>query len=167
MAQKSEIINEIEALAVHCRPPLMDAGVRAGWLSDWCEDLQPFPAEAIRTACRKYRQGGGTKFPTSGVLIPMCREAAGHERPQGRKPEPWRPLDDAEYAALDLPAKIRHQQILAQEARRRAVKHAHGWDRNLLTAPDGYRRCIAQAEGHDAEAARLRGYLRKAPVAAE
>ena len=53
MAEKSEIIDEIDALTVHCRPPPMEAGSRASWLRDWCEDLAKFPIEAIRLGIRE------------------------------------------------------------------------------------------------------------------
>lgn len=178
MASKPEIINEIEGLTVHCRPPLMEADSRAGWLRDWCDDLAEFPIEFIRAAIRDWRQGGNTKFPTPGQILPLIRAKVPVGK-TGQGPEPWRPLDDAEYAALSLREKIRHQLIQASEARRKAgpmfkntsgvgkMRHARGIHLRPEEMPDTWRRWTGIAEQHEAEAQRLRGYLHAKPMAAE
>jgi hypothetical protein len=178
MANKPEIIDEIEGLAVHCRPPIMEVGQRSSWLGDWCNDLAEFEIEAIRGACREWRQSGAIKFPTPGQLLPMVRKRASADRAADHN-GPWRPLSDAEYGALGLREKIRHQQILAAEARRKAgpmwrnppggasiqrPKPGHVEPHEMSPA---YRKWSEIASGHEAEAKRLRGYLRSVPVAAE
>src|ERR1700747_1981343 len=115
MAEKTEILDAIEALAVHCRPPMMEISARTLWLRDWCADLAEFPLEAIVTACRKWRQSGATKFPTPGQLLPLVRDSVPSQG-GGTRVEVWRPLSDAEYQALTVREKIRHHQILSHEA---------------------------------------------------
>jgi len=119
MASRTEIIEAIEGLAVHCRPPLMGVEERGRWLNDWCEDLQEFTGAAVETGCKRWRQGTNPKFPLPGQLLPLVRAAnVGGER-KG-KPEPWRELSAEEYAALTLREKIRHKQIQASNAFTRA-----------------------------------------------
>ena len=167
MATKTEILNEIEPLEAHCRPPPMNELQRAGWLRDWCADLAEFPIEAIAAGCRKWRHSGSTKFPTPGQLLPLIRA----ELPQRREAvnaEPWRPISDAEYEALKLPEKIRHHRILAHDARRKAgPMWVNGKHCTAEEMPEGWRRWNEQAERHEAEAARLTKYLRHSVVAAE
>jgi hypothetical protein len=119
MASRSEIIENIEALAVHCRPPLMGVEERGRWLNDWCEDLREFTAEAVKTGCTRWRQGVNPRFPLPGQLIPMVRAANVGNAPRNR-PEIWRELSNEEYTALSLREKIRHKQIQASNAFSRA-----------------------------------------------
>lgn len=118
MTPKAEILPEIEALAVHCRPPLMEAEHRAMWLRDWCSDLAEFPIDAIRVACRKWRQSGSTKFPTAGQLLPLVRAGLPVER--GPIIGIWRPASEEEYRAMTVREKIRELQIQAHEAHSKA-----------------------------------------------
>ena len=104
MASKSEILPEIEALAVHCRPSLMTVEVRAIWLRDWCDDLAEFPIEAIRAGVRAYRHSGATKFPTPGQLVPMIR--AGQPSQTGPKLDVWREAGVRQGGA-DVPQHLR------------------------------------------------------------
>jgi hypothetical protein len=171
MAQKSEIIDAIEALAVHCRPTLMSVDQRTLWMADWCSDLTQHPIEAILAACRKYRHSGATKFPTAGQLIPLVKASL----PAEQTPDegPWRPLSEPEYDALSLRAKIRHQLILASDARSKAgpmfrntqsvMARAGGEHIQASDMPDTWRRWTDIARGHEAEAARLRSYLHAKP----
>lgn len=165
MANSADIAEEIEALATHCRPPIMTTENRALWLRDWCLDLAGFDIEAIRAAFRKVRHSGAAKFPTPGQVIGMIRQS----QPEVRAPkvEPWRPLSDAEYDALGLPDKIRHRLVLAAEARSEAVRLAvrEGWDRNVADAPACYREQMRIADGHEDEAKRLRSYLKRQAAA--
>lgn len=114
MANKPEIIDVIEGLTVHCRPPIMEASARASWLADWCSDLADFPIESIRLAVRDWRHSASGKFPTPGQLLPLVRSKLPIES-KGR-PQDWAPLSDDEYRALPIRDKIRHQLILAHEA---------------------------------------------------
>jgi hypothetical protein len=176
MASKTETIDAIEALAVHCRPPLMSVEQRELWMRDWCNDLTEFPAEAIATACRKWRHSGSTKFPTPGQLIPLIRDSLPNK--PGEKVQVWRPLSDAEYANLTVRDKIRHQMILAHEAGSKAgpmfrntssggpISKASGIHLTEAEMPDTWRTWTEIQRRHLAEAKRLREYL-KLPAAAE
>lgn len=114
MATKPDIIEAIEALAIHCRPAIMDVEQWSLWLRDWCADLTEFPIEAIAAACRKWRRSGSVKFPTPGQLLPLVREGIPAERTE--RLDSWRLLTDDEYGALSVREKIRHHQILAHQA---------------------------------------------------
>jgi len=176
MADKSDIIDEIERLTVHCRPPIMEADLRAGWLADWCADLTEFPIEAIRLAIREWRHSGSNKFPTPGQLIPMVR---GKLPPEKREREgDWRELSDDEYRALSVREKIRHQLILAHRA---GAKAGPMWRNPENTAnirrpmpghipleemPGAYHHWKHVEAQHLAEAKRLREIINQ-PVAAE
>lgn len=168
MATKSEIIDCIEALAVHCRPPLMTTEQRESWMRDWCDDLAQYPAETIASACRKWRHSGSNKFPTPGQLMPLVREIAPAD--DGPKVEVWRPLTDEEYRALSVREKIRHQLILAHQARCKAgpmyrnergasVGRPMGERLSTEQMPETWHRWSRVAEGHEAEAKRLREIL--------
>lgn len=173
MAARDEIIDCIEALAVHCRPPLMSIEQRALWLRDWCSDLAEFPTDAIATACRKWRHSGSNKFPTPGQLLPLVRDSLPSSH--GPRVEPWRELTEDEYRALSVREKIRHRLILAHEARTKAgpmfrtqramMGRPTGEHLTPEQMPDTWRRWTQIAEGHEAEVARLREHLR-APASA-
>lgn len=179
MAQRTEIASEIEALAVHCRAPLMEVEQRTSWLRDWCNDLADFEIEAIRAGCREWRQSGATKFPTPGQFIPLVRKRINGPKTDPASIQPWRPIGDAEFDALSLRDKIRHHRILAAEARRKAGPMWRNPPAGASVAkpikghipandmPDDWRRWTEIASGHDAEAKRLSGYLRAQPLAAE
>lgn len=169
MAEAHDIREEIESLAVHCRPPLMSVEDRSRWAADWCEDLKDFPIEAIRHACRRWRNGTIPKFPMLGQLVPLIR-AADHGSAKGSKVETWRPLSDAEYRALPLNAKIRHQQILAHEARKTGGPMWTGGQFGKAVAADDmppkWHDAQRRAKAHEAEAKRLREYRTQAEGAA-
>lgn len=169
MADKTEIADAIEALALHCRPPLMAVDQRLLWLRDWCTDLAEFPIEAVQAACRKWRHSAAAKFPTPGQLLPLVRESLPAEKTGAV--EVWRELSDSEYRALTVREKIRHCTILAHEARIKAgpmlvnttLRGSSRISGKHLTSeemPDTWRRWTAIAEGHEAEAKRLREILR-------
>lgn len=167
MADHHEIREEIEALAVHCRPPLMSVEDRARWAADWCDDLKDYPIDAIRHACRKWRMGTVSKFPMLGQLLPLIRAADHEAAARGRKDEAWRPLTDDEYRGLTLREKIRHHQILAHQARTKAgPMWTEGEKGRPLTRdqmPQRWHELQAQADGHDAEVRRLRAMIRPDP----
>lgn len=177
MADKSEIIDQIEALAVHCRPPVMEPTARASWLRDWCDDLVGFPIESIRLGIREYRHCGETKFPTAGKLLPLIRAKLPVEK--GAAVEVWRPLSDDEYAALSIRDKIRHQLILAKLAADRAgpmwknpqggasMKRPTPGHITFEDMPSAYRRWKGVEAGHLAEAKRLREFLKQPGGSAE
>ena len=166
MAERAEIAEEIEALAVHCRPPLMSLEDRSRWLSDWCEDLQEYSIDAIQHACRKWRMGTSPKFPMLGQLVALIK-AADHQRARGDKAEAWRPLSDAEYRGLTVREKIRHHQILAHQAR---TKAGPMWEHGMMgrplareEMPEKWHDLHRLADGHDAEVRRLRAMIRPDP----
>ena len=114
MADKGEIIDAIEGLAVHCRPPLMSVEDKARWMRDWAEDLSEFPIEAILGATKKWRMSGNTKFPTAGQFMPMLRQLIPSDR-EGSS-GPWYEAGPEEYEAMTLREKIREQKIRASVA---------------------------------------------------
>jgi hypothetical protein len=177
MASKSEIIDQIEALAVHCRPPIMSIEQRDLWMRDWCADLADFPLDAIQTACRKWRHSGSTKFPTAGQLVPIVRDSLPVEKTGPVRV--WSEATQAEYESMSLRDKIREHTILAHEARLKAgpmfrnsagatPDKPKGQHLAAEEMPDVWHRWTAEAERHEAEAARLRKFLHgKQPLAAE
>jgi hypothetical protein len=163
MADRHEIAEEIERLAIHCRPPLMSVEDRSMWLEDWCRDLAEYPIDAIRTACQRWRNGADRKFPLPGHLKPLVASAA---RPLGKGPtesvEPWRQLTDDEYQRLSLSEKIRHHRILASEALRKAgPMWRNGGPIAVEDMPEAWHIWKRKAEGHHAEAARLQKNLKR------
>lgn len=161
MASREEITDALDGLAVHCRPPLMSVDDRSRWMADWCKDLAQFPAEAIITACDRWRNGQDRKFPMPGQLIPLVRAVT----PRGDNsaaPKVWGPVSDAEYEGMTLREKARHQSLLATEATRRAGPQ---W-RNKAPVPaedmpPSWHDLHAKAKGHHAEAARLLNIVRE------
>lgn len=169
MADRTEIMDAIEALAVHCRPPLMSVEDRARWVGDWCEDLRDYPIDAIRTACHRWRNGADRKFPMPGQLRPMIEATLrkGDVQAVIEANQPWRPLSDEEYRALSLSAKIRHHQILAHAARREAGPMWSGGMRSPIEAmPPKWHELQRRADGHSAEVKRLREYINQAEARA-
>lgn len=170
MAERTEITEELERLALHCRPPLMSVEDRVRWLADWCEDLRSYDIEPIRTACKRWREGVEAKFPRQGQLVPMIRAATvkGEKTAIVEGNKPWRPLTDEEYQQLTLSDKIRHCRILAQEAYSKAGPQ--GLHTSAEDMPESWKIWRGKGHGHDAEAQRLNKILQEArhmPVAAE
>ena len=168
MAEPHEIIEEIERLAVHCRPPLMSVEDQARWKLDWCSDLAPHPIEAIRSACQRWRNGNDRKFPMPGQLRPLIAAAMqSAQRGPVEGTEAWGPVSDAEYDRMSLRDKIRHQRILGAEANRKAGPMFKGG--RHLTAdemPESWSIWRSRAEGHYAEAKRLTAFLKSGEDAA-
>lgn len=118
MADNLEIMDALESLAVHCRPPLMSVDDRSRWMRDWCEDLKGFPGDAIRTGTSRWRQGESTKFPTPGQLIPMIKAVAGGTKPRPSKEnELWCWPSEEELTGMTLSEKRRQYLIMASECR--------------------------------------------------
>lgn len=160
MAAQTDIAEELERLALHCRPPLMSVEDRVRWLADWCEDLKGYDIEPIRTACKRWREGVEPKFPRQGQLVPMIRAATVKGAESGPKLEPWRPLTDEEYGQLTLSEKIRHQRILAVEAGNKA-----GCQDRFKTPdemPESWKIWTKRRHACEAEAARLSKILKEA-----
>lgn len=167
MATDIEIRGELEALGTHCRAPLMETNQRALWLRDWCADLAEYPIEAIRTACRRYRNSEATKFPTPGQLIPMVKSAAKPELRAGVKALPWEPATQEAYEALSLTEKIFENRALAKIAYRKAGPM---WKHGRPATPEElgpvWRAYNDQAVAYEAEAARLSKFLIAKPMEA-
>lgn len=170
-SHRIEIVKELRALEQFCTFKAVRTGEESErFLKDYLADIQAFPFEAIQKACAEWRRSGATRFPTPGQLIPIIRKHVETPDSGPRINEPWKPLSEAEYAALGLEAKIRHRRILAAQARDEATIHAlrEGWDRNIANAPASYHRFMAVADAHEAEAKRLGDKLREAQrIAAE
>lgn len=161
MANQSEIIDALESLAVHCRPPLMSVEDRGRWMADWCNDLAEFPAAAIETACQRWRMGTNPKFPMAGQFIPLVRSvnASGAVDPNA-KAKAWEPASDAEYQAMSLSRKIDEHTLLAmREDRLAGPMWGNGGPIALDDMPPAYHEHKARARNHRAEAARLREKL--------
>jgi hypothetical protein len=171
MAEKHEVIEAIEALATHCRPPLMGVEERVAWVMDWCHDLRDFPIENVRMACQRWRQGDDRKFPMPGQLLPLVRATMRREESGGR-PEPWRPVSDGEYQGMTVREKIRHHQIMLAEAGNRGGpmfrQNGAGGKAEHLTAdqmPPKWHDAQAEKAFHNAEIKRLRGFMQELPAA--
>lgn len=169
MASKSEIVDQIEALALHCRPPLMAVEQREMWMRDWCADLAEFPTDAIANACRKWRHSGDAKFPTAGKLLPLVRESLPVEK--GEPVRVWAPATEAEYAQMTIREKIRENTILSHEAFTKAgpmfrndggmgVK-ARGTHLQPDEMPPAYRQWVEIGRHHAAEVKRLREIINR------
>lgn len=174
MAEKTEIFDAIEALAVHCRPPLMTVEQRTLWMRDWGQDLAEFPLDAITAACRKWRHSGATKFPTAGQLVPLIRDSLPTER--GPRIEVWREPTEDEYRAMTVREKIRHHLIMAHEAGARAGPmfrnttkgaRASGDHIEADDMPDSWRRWKAEEARHLERVKALRDVVRQPMAAAE
>ena len=168
MADRAEIIEEIEGLEAHCRAALMTVGTRHRWLSDWCDDLSKFPIEATRAAFRDWRQSGNTKFPTPGQIMPLVKAKV--RRPDGDKPSgvrPWTPLGEGEYPDASIEDKLRHHRIMAERARFDAgpmylagATWASGRHLDAGEMPERWRTLRRKADNHASEAKALNERLR-------
>ena len=167
MADRLDIANALESLAVHCRPPLMSVEDRSRWMVDWCSDLASFPIEAIKLACTRWRQSENTRFPTPGQLLPMVR-AVLPAKGEGPKVEAWRPISDDEYRQLPIREKIRHLQIVRSELMTNAgpmIKNEGSFKGRHLTPdemPPKWHDAKARAAVIDAEINRLRETINRA-----
>lgn len=153
MAEPSEIIDALEALAIHCRAPLMDVESRARWMRDWCEDLKQFPGDAIRAATARWRQGESGKFPTPGQLLPLVR-AASPQAPQAGviDTRAWFWPSEEELAGMTLRERKRQFTIMAVEARGKAGPMN---DAGEHPRPEW----LIKARNYDAEAKHLAGII--------
>jgi hypothetical protein len=161
MADQAEILDALESLAVHCRPPLMSVEDRGRWMADWCNDLAEFPAHAIQTACQRWRMGTNPKFPMAGQFLPLVRSvnARGAVDPEA-KAKAWEPATEAEYQAMSLSRKIEEHTLLAmREDRLAGPMWGNGAPIPLEDMPPAYHEHKARAKNHRAEAARLREKL--------
>jgi hypothetical protein len=159
MAEAAEIVETLETLALHCRPPLMSVEDRSRWLRDWCNDLREFRIEEVRQAAMKWRRGESQKFPTPGQFLPVVRSLVRSDIAP-KVAEPWRELSDDEYRALTLEGKIRHQTILASEARKKAGPMWRGGrPAKPGELPQRWHIWTAKAQNHEAEVKTLRGIL--------
>lgn len=176
MAEKSQIIDAIEALAVHCRPPIMSVEQRSLWMRDWASDLSEFPLEAITNACRKWRMSGASKFPTPGQIMPLVRESLPAERREAVRV--WRQATPDEYANMTIREKIRELQILAHDAFSKAgpmfrntsaghMGRASGVHLPAEEMPGAHAAWISEGQRHNDEIKRLRQYIHGRPAVSE
>lgn len=168
MATQAEIVDAIEGLAVHARPPIMDEDTRTRWLLDWCQDLGGFPADAIHRAVGEWRRSGSVKFPTPGQLIPLVAKYAPSERRYEPKPvEPWRHPTEEEYATMSLRDKIASHVVMAHELRGKAgpmFRQDGGGRGTHLTReqmPPKWHTLQREADFHSNKAAELRKKLQQ------
>lgn len=163
MTDMNDIIDTLESLALHCRPPLMSVEDRSRWLRDWCDDLREFPIEATRQAAMKWRRGDVQKFPTPGQFLPMVRAFVGAGGAAPQVAEPWKPIGDEAYDRLTLTEKIRHQRILANEAYGKAGPMWRGGKpATAEEMPESWHVWRQRARNHDDEAMRLRKIMENA-----
>lgn len=168
MSDRIEIIKELRALEKFCAFPASLIGEdRERFLKDYLADIQEFPLDAIRSACAEWRKSGSTKFPTSGLLIPLIRRFVG--APKSERSQPWAPASPGEFRDMPVRDKLRELQILAHAARSKAGPMFRNTSRGSkiggkhLTPeemPDTFRRWNAEAERLEGEIKRLREILR-------
>lgn len=148
----------------------MSVEQRQMWLRDWCEDLARFPADAVASACRKWRHSESSKFPTPGQLVPLVEASLPVEK--GPKVEAWRPASEAEYAVMTVREKIRERTILASEAYGKAgpmfrneggsgLTRARGTHLPAEQMPPTHRHWRQVGDNHMAEVKRLREILHR------
>lgn len=160
---RTEVIDELDALSTHYPRGPRSPDQHMRFLEDYLDDLKDFTNDQVKAACRRWRQSDATKFPTSGQLMNTARSERGRDLGDNTA---WRPLTDQEYDALSLDEKIRHQRILASEARGRAkpqFKQIEGsWRAGIHIPGDEMpERWFVERElgrRHDEEAKRLIGY---------
>lgn len=120
MAERLEIVDALESLAVHCRAPIMDVDSKSRWMQTWCEDLMEYPIETIRAACRAWRQSDNTKFPTPGQLLPMVRAGLIKPVSEAANNRSWSWPSDGDLAAMTLREQRRQYLIMAHQCRGKA-----------------------------------------------
>ncbi len=163
MANHSEIIDEIEALALHCRAPLMSVDQRSRWAQDWAQDLAKFEIDAIRDAFRDWRHGDNGKFPTAGQILPLIRAKTRNPEQEARDHlRLWSyDMGDRDYATLSLSEKIRHHKISASHCRQMAGPMP--FERGKLVKqedmPESWKAWRHRAERHDEQVQKLRKTL--------
>lgn len=157
MADHREIIEEIEALTVHCRPPVMSIEQRARWQMDWAQDLAKYPLESIQQVFRQWRQSEIAKFPMPGQILPILDRMS--RKPDAEMSESvaeWHyDISDEEYRSLSLNDKIRHHRIAAIHCRRKAGPMPHRALVRKEDMPREWHEWRDRAFNHDAEAQRL------------
>jgi hypothetical protein len=154
---RTDIVDELEALATHYPRLVLSDEQRVGWLKDYLEDLNALPIDAIRLGCRQWRKSAARKFPTIGELLAACRA---HVRETRDTFKAWTPLSDQEYQALSLSDKIRHHTILAGQCEAKAGPQCK--DKRPVPADDmpaSWHEWRARAKNHYAEASALREAL--------
>jgi hypothetical protein len=160
MASQTEISDELQALSLHYFRMVRSPEDHERWIADYAEALKVYPVEAIRAGCRAWRESAADKFPKVGQLLPYVRDAAA-PKAERTVTRAWEPPTQEEYDALSLREKMRQQSLLGTQAKDTAYREAMraGWDRNIASAPDCFGFWMARAEGHFAEANRLRSKL--------
>ena len=158
MSKRIEIVKELRALEQHYSfKAVRDPADHERFLKDFLADIEDFPLESIKAACAEWRRSEAKRMPTSGQLIPLIRKHLPVEKRDGQN-QPWRELSDAEYAALSVRGKIRHQEILAMEAGKRAGPMR--LDVPEPVNPEAWMLWKPRQQQHAEEARRLRAYLR-------
>lgn len=155
----AQIIEELQALQAHYPRQARATDEEQRWLRDYVEDLHACPDDAVRYACRRWRQSGARKYPTSGELLSFAQQF----QPRGdanetRKTPPWGPVSDYEYDAMTLAEKLRHQTILGNHAQFTAGPQTKPKE----AMPEAWHEHRERARHHFAEASRLRGLLAQA-----
>lgn len=167
MATQSEVVDAIEGLALHARPPIMDEDARTRWLMDWCQDLGGYPVGAIQQAVGEWRRSGSGKFPTPGQLLHLVEKYA-PKKSGPYKPKPakfWTWPSDQEYAEMSVREKIKAHTIKAHELKAKAgpmFRQGVGEPSVHLEKADMPERWHAlqrEAKFHDGRAAELRKML--------
>lgn len=154
MADRIEIVDALESLAVHCRAPLMSVEDRSRWMRDWCDDLKEFDGDAIRLAITRWRQSENTKFPTPGQLLPLVRMASKRNRSPADSDNPrvWTWPSEQELEGMTLHERRRQYLIMAFEARGKAGPMSEAGE---IPRPEWVVRSKAYLE----EAQRIAGYI--------
>lgn len=82
--QPSEIARHREAISAsvevvlhgYWRDDMPDA-MRAAILSDWCDEMEPWPVESVRAALRKHRRENPSVKPNPGHILQILKRAWG------------------------------------------------------------------------------------------
>ena len=169
MATQSEVVDAIEGLALHARPPIMDEDARTRWLMDWCQDLGGYPVGAIQQAVGEWRRSGSGKFPTPGQIIPLVAKYAPPSK-SSYKPPPvrfWEWPSDDEYFSMSISEKIKAHTIMAHDLRSKAGpmfrqrENEPSVHLSLDEMPPKWHTLQREAKFHDGKVSELRKRLKE------
>lgn len=129
---RAEISASVEVvLRGYWREDMPDA-LAAAILADWCDEMEPWPAESVRAALRKHRAEFPNRKPNPGHVLAILNAAWGRRNA---------PIVAAAMAEPLSPAKAR----LSDESRR-AILAEVGFRDPLACVVESLRSCSAESD---------------------
>lgn len=106
----------------------VDDRYRATALSDWCVELQDWPAESIGNALSQYRRDNPSKKPNPGHILAILKDAWGrHMAKETRKVLAASDRQHRSPGKASVPLE-RRREILAEHGLLKVKETAHGED---------------------------------------